>query len=531
MCKSFRKWEVLLLLNLIAVGSLSAADEKVISLLDFGALGDGMADDTEAITKAVAYAHANNRNANYTHQIVVPAGVYAHSGLKLNSLRGVRFVGENTSDPVKRKSQFRYVGPPGPAAIEIKSCAFLDFENLYFDLNSVSGVGSLVLFSANRANAEAPLSRWSNNCISFRNCVFMADGNMQGDKPGQTLWIKSASSTIFDKCTFKAAGAAAIKLGADSDADPETGEMTFADGLCSITEIRDSFIAGDIVREKSYNLSLRNNQFAVRSDAPESSRLTTSGGRIALNETIQNCLWDPTGVKNWRGTLIEGGDHPERSGNLRVTNSQLVGRLKLIKINRGSAVIEGNRPVATGGHYGNVFVTIGPDARHVLVRGNMGDRYVALNAPGAIKSNLVVDERSGKQLPFLATDELKANVALSEDTSFVPILDTRHRFEGGRVKISYSLQILHHDAKAATYGARARLGGTVLTATARRVTLSGEEACGILSGSAVVSIPATGDAQNLQLEVNQATATPKPGEVMGGSRLASSSWEVELLDH
>jgi hypothetical protein len=91
------------------------------------------------------------------------------------------------------------------------------------------------------------------NGITFRNCVFMADATMQGDKPGQTLWIKSASSTIFDKCTFKAAGAAAIKLGADSDADPDTGETTFADGLCSITEIRDSLVIGEILRENSDN--------------------------------------------------------------------------------------------------------------------------------------------------------------------------------------------------------------------------------------------------------------------------------------
>ena len=99
--KCFGKWGILPLLSLIVAGSLGAADEEVISLLDFGAVGDGIADDTEAIEKAVAYAHAGNRNANYTHQIFVPAGIYAHTGITLNSLRGVRFVGENTSDPTK----------------------------------------------------------------------------------------------------------------------------------------------------------------------------------------------------------------------------------------------------------------------------------------------------------------------------------------------------------------------------------------------------------------------------------------------
>ena len=251
----------------------------------------------------------------------------------------------------------------------------------------------------NCVGAEPPLSRWSNNWISFRNCVFMADATMQGDKPDQTLWIKSASSTIFEKCTFMAAGAVAIKLGADSDADPDTGAATFADGLCSITEIRDSWIAGDIVREKSYNLSLRNNQLSVRGDAPENSRLRISGGGIALNETIDNCLWDPTGVSDWDGILIEGGKHPETSGNLRISNSQLVGRRELIRIHRGTAVIECNRPVASG-RLRECFCHDRPPCESVMMRANETGQYVSVNEAGAIKSTLLKDERT-QPLPFL----------------------------------------------------------------------------------------------------------------------------------
>jgi hypothetical protein len=518
------------LLSLLAAASLNAADKQMVSLTDFGAVGDGIADDTAAIEKAVAYAHAGNRNANYTHQIFVPAGVYAHTGIKLNSLRGVRFVGENTSDPVKRKSELRYVGPAGAAAIEIRSCGFLNFENLYFNLNSVPGVGSLILFTANQADAEAPLSRWSNNWISFRDCVFVADANMEGDKPDQTLWIKSASSTMFEKCTFKAAGPVAIKLGADTDADPDTGAVTFANGLCSITEIRDSWITGDIVREKSYNLSLRHNQFSVRSDAPENSRLRISGDGIALNETIDSCLWDPTGVSDWDGVLIEGGKHPQRSGNLRISNSQLVGRRELIRIHRGAAVIECNRPLASGSHYRNVFVTIGTHGESVVMRANETDQYLSVNTPAAIKSTLLKDERA-QPLPFLASEELAEDVHLVEGGAYVPVMKTHHKFGGEWVRVSYSLNIQHRDAEARAYGARIRVGSNLVPATARRLTLRGRGDYGILSASAVIKTPAAGSSQTVQLEVNQSDGTSNFGIVRGSSDEASSGWQVELLNH
>jgi hypothetical protein len=525
------------LFTLVTAGSASANPnptnvvETVCSLKDFLAVGDGVTDDTVAISDAIAWAHRNNINTNYRPQIFVPAGVYAHKKLTINSLRGVRFIGENTLDPEKQKSQFKYIGTSGTAAIEIKSCGYLEFENIFFDLNSVSGVGSLILFSANGTNAASPLSKWSSNWIMFRNCVFFVDPAMGGVKPNQTIWAKSASTILLEKCTVMAGATNAIKLGADSDTDPETGVTTFGNGLCVITEIKDSYICGDIVREKSYNLNLINNQFAVRGNSTENCRLTLSGNKVALNETIQNCIWDSTGVSTWDGTLIEGGDNPVVSGNLRIANCQLDGRLELIKINRGSAVIECNRPVSTTNSYGNVFVTIGTNAQTVLVQANGAKEYVAINAPGAIKADWVVDERTSKFLPILTTAALSTNTTLAGSAAYVPLMGTSHKFEGGWVRIAYSVTIQHQDSTARTYGARVKVGSYVYTATARRTTISGVGNYGVISGTAVVYIPASETSQTIQLEVNQASGSSNFGVVQGGSGLASTSWYVELLNH
>jgi hypothetical protein len=508
------------------------AVETVCSLKDFGAVGNGVTDDTAAISNAIAWAHHDNINTNYRPQIFVPAGVYAHKKLTIDSLRGVRFIGENTLDAVKRKSQFKYIGTSGTAAIEIKSCANLEFENIFFDLNSVSGVGSLILFSANGTNAESPLSKWSSNWIMFRNCVFFVDPAMGGVKPDQTIWVKSASAIYFEKCTLKAGEMNAIKLGADTDVDPDTGVTTFANGLCTQTEIKDSYICGDIIREKSYNLSLINNQFAVRDGATENCRLTLSGNKVAVNETIENCIWDRTSVSTWDGTLIEGGDNSDVSGNLRIVNCQLDGHLKLIKINRGSAMIKCNRPVSYAGRYGNVFVTIGTNAQTVLVQANGAKEYVDINGSGAIKADWVVDERTSKFLPILTTAELSTNTALAAGAAYVPLMSTSHKFEGGWARVAYSVTIQHNDSTATrTYGARIKIGSEVYTETVRQITLSGAGTYGVISGTAVVYIPASETSQTIQLEVNQASGSSNFGVVQGSSALASSSWEVELLNN
>ena len=241
-------------------------------------------------------------------------------------------------------------------------------------------------------------------------------------------------------------------------------------------------------------------------------------------------MWDPTGVSDWDGTLIEGGKHPETSGNLRISNSQLVGRRELVRIHRGTAVIECNRPVASGSHYGNVFVTIGPDGESVLMRGNETDQYLSVNEPGALKSTLLKDERS-QPLPFLASEELTEDIRLVEGGAYVPVLKTRHKFGGEWVRFTYSVNIQHRDAESRTYGARIRVGSKTISATARRLTLRGHGDYGILSASAVIRMPAAGSRQTVQLEVNQADGSDDFGIVLGSSAEASSSWHVELLNH
>jgi len=85
----------------------SMIDGAPINVLDFGAVGDGTADDTAAIQRAVDYAATVQVNLQYTGSstyvnaaptIVFPAGVYrVSSTISLNALRYARLIGDGKS--------------------------------------------------------------------------------------------------------------------------------------------------------------------------------------------------------------------------------------------------------------------------------------------------------------------------------------------------------------------------------------------------------------------------------------------------
>jgi hypothetical protein len=506
-----------------------------VSLRDFevaGRVGTGNADaDTAALLAAIDYAHAGNANDNYRHQIELPAGDYRFRRIRLQSLRGVTFRGEGTADATKRKTRWAYAGPGGEdAALVIRSCAWVRFQGIHFDLGAGEGMTNLVQFQANHAATKSPLNRFSNNWITFADCVLYVPQSISR-KPAATVWAKSCSSVFFDRCSIYAGAINAVKFGSDNDNDPDTGGQTFGNGLSVVAAIRDSYVSGDIQREKSYSLMIRGTQFAVRPDAPtQVSRLTTSGRKVAMNEVIEGNIWDRTGVKDFAGILIEGGDSEHASGNLRIVANQLDGRLTLIKVNRGDAYISGNRPIAYGGASSNVFVQIGQEAGNVKVECNEAAEYIEANQPGRIVARLVIDERAAKFGPVIAAAVLDAPVRLAAGGSFVSVFSQSHAFPGGRVRIAYSVSVQHAEANALrTYVARMHLDGKPMYGTARQVGLKEGGQMATIACEAIIYVGATDGAKTIALALAQLDGG-RPGSVMAIEAMAETSWLVELLD-
>ena len=387
----------------LATGSTTARTlanrfADVVNVLDFGAYNDGTnaTATTTAIQNAIAYAR-NLPNTVYTYKpnIFFPAGDYLINQLVLDSVRGLNFVGEGTVDSVVRRTQIRFSGVGGlQAMLRIRSCAHITFNGILFATNNVESLQSLVLFEANSANAIAPLNRFSNLWVMFYNCVFFVDPEIV-NRPAQTVWIKSCGNTIFSKCRIMGGNFTALKIGADSDVSPVDGLPTFANGLSVITDIHDCYITGDIKREKNYSLDIASTSFGVNNTTinglanpnPPTSKLTKSGGAVCLQETIRNCAWDPTGVENKTGYLIDGG--LGISNNLLVTQNQLFGGTTLVGVNAGTARITGNR--ALGNNIsGQRLVEAGTDATNLIIEGNNAQEYLYSQNPEPLLTGNII---------------------------------------------------------------------------------------------------------------------------------------------
>jgi hypothetical protein len=340
------------------------------------------------------------------------------------------------------------------------------------------------------------------------------------------MWLKACSNTIIQRCRVRTSQSSAIKLGADSDVDPVTGNPTLANGICSNTVIEDCFITGDIQREKSYTLYLSKNQFGIVDNGDKNARLTLSGDGLCISETIIGNLWDPLDLPNKTGFLIDGGSGA-LSSNLMVTGNLLAGANGLVRVNKGSAIVTANRGTANAGVNTNQFVRIENTADNVYVFGNNDEDYCAVNTIGNLKAKMVSDQRSSKFLPVLISSKRSADFTFTSNL-WTTIQATNHKFTGCYVRFTYSTTIEHAESGVnRNYATRVRVNNIVLEEFTRRITLK-ETGYGILSASCIVYVPESEQSVNVELQAQQVTGSVY-GTVKGDS-LAQSTFTVEILN-
>jgi hypothetical protein len=272
-------------------------------------------------------------------------------------------------------------------------------------------------------------------------------------------------------------------------------------------------------------------EFYLRNDNnTQNSRITTSGNKFSMLDTIDGCQWDRTGVSDFNGTLIESGD-AVGCGGMRIVNSQLDGRKTLVKVNQGSADITNCRPISNGGLTGQIFVHIGASSDAVTIGPNVTDGYLSSNNGGIIRARLVVDDRTSQYLPTLANSALAASTTLPAAGAWQGLLSADYKFGGQRVRISYSVSIQHKDGGTLrSYTARVTLDGVAIPETQRRISLTAADEFGTISCTTVVYIDAVDLAKTLQLEVQQASGVTYGIVQSTTTDPSGSGWVVELVE-
>ena len=136
---------VLLLMFIIgACRTVSAGSRqdggRVLNVREFGARGDGIADDTVAIQGAVNATKPGDT-------IYFPAGVYAVSNFVVKNRSGLSFAGEGQKSIIKQKS--------GAARIAtIDASRDIGISHLTFDANGIGSYGGVVFYAAKGVRIE-----------------------------------------------------------------------------------------------------------------------------------------------------------------------------------------------------------------------------------------------------------------------------------------------------------------------------------------------------------------------------------------
>ena len=168
----------------------------IVSVKDFGAVGDGVTDDTVAIQAAINSA-VSTGNAN----IFVPAGTYVISStINISNMRGVTFHGIGWGLDASKfaiatgtASVLNYTSATG-SLLAIDSCAGLQVTNLVFMYTNAAYSGELVT-TDNTAGLDT-------TNFEFSNCIFQGK-DATVDNAEHLLRIKKSIIGLVTNCVFK----------------------------------------------------------------------------------------------------------------------------------------------------------------------------------------------------------------------------------------------------------------------------------------------------------------------------------------
>lgn len=432
----------------------------------------GTTDMTAHLLSAISFAKEADKFVRLLGE------VYVSDAITLDSIRGLRFVGEFARDPLSSNAAtwiYWKSGSTDDWLMAIKSCANVSFESVNFFSNGNTGKTSLIEFQCNESTAVAPKNKFASTGISFDGCSFVV--SVADTMSVATINLKSAAIISIKRGNIY--GSNAIKLGADTDVDPDTGGATIPDGRTVTVSLAEIILYGDIVRERVTGVNLTDVYFGKNSvdvaGEGYSAAMVTSGNEEVRSEVLTNVNVDSDGITRNHQYLIEMPSSPP-SGvvpTMTVIGGSFQSARQIFHIPSGKLSVSGATFIGqsrAGGTGTYCAARLSGSASSVELTGNGYDGLLALNS-GSVVAQVLVDDRSVKHegSKLLLARSLPTSTGIASTGSWQTILSrTIQQTEGGRVQVSYNVAL--SSSVDTTFAARIAINGVPVDESYQRFT-------------------------------------------------------------
>lgn len=497
-----------------------------VSVKDFGAVGDGVTDDTAALNRWINYiSTAPNKPVS-----IVPAGVYKHtSPLIFSNLRNltIKGVGGNAVSP---SSMFVFYGDSTAhksGGVRILSCYNVNIDGVCFN----NYTAALDYFLYIGANASPALST---HLLRMSNCGVYMGGSGSVTLAG-VMVVNTKMARILDSF-IDSKSSTAIQFGLDQSEDPNT-LLKGANQSCSIES---SFIYGDVNLRQIFGFTLRGNAMPERAYyGSGAASVITSGQARVTGVVIEGNYFE----QSWTTGSGNEDARPAISTGAYVGSSTLSAatgwvirantfrdRGVGIEINQGGIIVSANtfmtRNSGTGPAVQKGIVISSSVLAGLAV---MIDSSNDFRLADVANFTAIEDHRTYIGDSVVSNQALSIDTALSAIGSYVTVLTAPaiRANRGGKYRISYNVSGLASSTGAGMYRANVTIGG-ISHGLVTRASVGASESFN-LGLTRIVTLPPSTAAQTITLQVNQESGTIAANIRAGNSSNGSTFLSVEEL--
>ena len=491
--------------------SVASKLADVVSVKDFGAVGDGVADDTAAIQAAITHCAGID-----APDLFVPPGTYIIDGLLLDSTANLRTFGPHCPDIVTSRQKVVWQWKSGSTAnalLTLRSVNSLVFENIFFRADN-AGKNQIVLYECNGDTTAAPLNKFANSDTGFIGCSFSATS--ANPMAVANIYCKSSASSYFDGCIIT--GPVAIKLGADTDPPAGgTGTVTIPDGRATRTVFTETVFRGDIIRERAVGVTYERCTFRENSvpydggSGYRSVKLYCSGAEEVRRERIIACGTDADSATNVGGLpfYTSASAASPTTPSLYVVNSFFNGNGVHFDILNGYAIFENNEHQYSGlGGTTYTYALRYAEGATIEWRNNNVKSLESVNTPSVILTKAVVgDPASLENETYVLRRRVGTDYYVSGNTAEKVLEVTPDQIKEGLYEFSYSVNL--ETPTSSSHIIAITVDGVNIPETARTINPAANQKVTVSVPPVAVWLDQTlADTRSIALTVRQVSGTP-----------------------